>query len=122
MREGEGAPLEGPLTPERSLRTPHSRHNPHFRPPTPEHQAMGGFIEHSGYCLLLKAGKTPDNLHILAQAGTGAAPPSSVPLPPRHSSWRVRMKSVTRTAASSCSLVSGSGKSPCLLPDSRVSS
>lgn len=73
-------------------------------------------MEHFGCYLLLKAGNTPDHLHILDQAGTGAASPSSVPPLPRNSSWRVRMKSVTPTAASSCSLVSGSRKFPCPAP------
>lgn len=90
-------------------------------PPTPKHWTTGGFTECFCCYFLLKAGETPGTLHILAQAGTGRAPSSSVPPPRRNSSWRVRMRSVTPTAASSCSLVSDLGNSRAPVPDASLS-
>lgn len=57
----------------------------------------------------LAAGGAPGGLHIPAQAATGIILHSSAPTPRRRPPWRVRKRSVTQTAASSCSLVSAWG-------------
>ena len=95
-----------PRLPPPEARSPH-------RSPTLTHPTNQLCLEARGFisvifCCSFKTGETPGHLRVQALAGKGVGPSYSLP-PPRSPPWTARTRSATRTAASSCSRVSGSG-------------